>query len=187
MVPWKRTETILSFLRLYPSIAFWTLLFSIWHHRHHILDKIPNPEKWSSAGFHQWWEVEDTLEFLPCMGTTWREPSGSVLLWFYHNQWVITFYHTVNRCLSYTLSKLFFFWFSIPTIHGNLDNVMIFFLFSLKAILLCFIKQSESSSTPPLPILSPKAFVFFFKNFLLNDNFFTELCCFLSKLNMNHP
>ena len=28
-LPWKRTETILSFLRLYPNTAFWTLLLTM--------------------------------------------------------------------------------------------------------------------------------------------------------------
>ena len=28
-LPWKRTEIILSFLRLHPSTAFWTLLLTV--------------------------------------------------------------------------------------------------------------------------------------------------------------
>ena len=28
-LPWKQTEIILSFLRLYPSTAFWTLLLTM--------------------------------------------------------------------------------------------------------------------------------------------------------------
>ena len=84
---WKRTEIILSFLRLHPSTAFWTLLFNT-------LLKSWLKAQHSENKDHGIWS-HDFME------NRWGNSGNSVRLYFsgFQNHCIGDYSHEIKRCL----------------------------------------------------------------------------------------